>query len=132
MVLAVVAAMMAGVASLLAGLPAIRLRAAADDLADTMRGLRDQAVRRGGTVELTLDPARRTFATSLDRTPRSLPDVVERVDVQVQTPLRADAMPRFQFFPDGSAVGGTVLLRRGNRIEVVVVDWLTGRVRRDG
>lgn len=40
----------------------------------------------------------------------------------------AGAAGEIVFFPDGSSTGGRVVLRRGDRVRVVAVEWLTGRV----
>ena len=48
---------------ILAGMPGLQLRAAADDMAATLQGLHEQAIRERVTTELTLDPETRAFRT---------------------------------------------------------------------
>lgn len=131
-VLAVVAFAFAAVPAVTAGLPGVRLRAAADDLAAALRELQSRAVRRGRATEVVFDTAGRAYTVSGDAAPRRFPDAVERVDVRLPAGPLAERGTRLRFFPDGSATAGTVLLRRGSRVEAVSVEWPTGRVRRGG
>lgn len=130
-VLAILAVMMAGAPSIFAGLPALKLRAAADGMADTLRGLHDSAIKRGSAQALVLDMVARSYVTTTDLVQHRLPEVVERVEFQGRS-VPPGAPLQVRFFPDGSATASTILLRHGNRSEMVTVDWLTGQVRRDG
>jgi hypothetical protein len=122
---------MTGVPRLIAVLPGVRLRAAADDMADRLKGLHDEALRRGATMALTVDAAARSYRISTDNMPHRLPEVVDRVEVSVPAVLHSDKTPPIRFFADGTATAGTILLRHGQRAATITVDWLTGRVRRD-
>jgi general secretion pathway protein H len=130
-VLTIIALAMAAVPAIVAGLPSIRLRTAADDMVATLRELHQQAIRRAETTELILDPAAGTYRISTDPAPRRLPPIVAELGFKTTavTPSRGNTSIRF--FADGSATGGTVLFKNGERIAAIKVDWLTGRVRRD-
>ena len=131
MVLTVIALAMAAVPTLFAGLPSIRLRTAADDMVATLRNLHQQAIRRGETTELIFEPAARTFRISTDPIPRHLPEIVAELGFKPATLVPTSGNTRIRFFADGSATGGTVLFKNGERLAAIKVDWLTGRVRRD-
>jgi general secretion pathway protein H len=129
--LVIIALLMTAVPRLIAVLPGVRLRAAADDMADRLKGLRDEALRRGATLALTFDPEARAYRISTDNMPHRLPEVVDRVEVSIPSVVQSDKTPPIRFFPDGTATAGTIFLRHGQRAATITVDWLTGRVRRD-
>jgi type II secretion system protein H len=130
-VLVIIALLMTAVPRLIAVLPGVRLRAAADEMADHLKGLHDEALRRGITMALTFDPVARSYRISTDNVPHRLPEVVDRVDIRAPVVVQPDKTPPIRFFPDGTATAGTILLRHGQRAATITVDWLTGRVRRD-
>jgi general secretion pathway protein H len=115
---------------LLSSLPGARLRAAADGMAGTLTALRAQAIDSGRSTALMVDPASRSYAILPDGARRVLPDVVNAVDVATTAPIVGGSTGLFRFFPDGTATGGTIRLRHGERDEAIAVEWLTGRVRR--
>ena len=127
----IIALLMTGVPRLIAGLPGVRLRAAADEMADRLKGLHSEALRRGATMALIVEPAARTYRISTDTVPHPLPEVVDRIDVKSPGVLPPDGTAQIRFFADGTATVGTVRLRHGQRSAAITVDWLTGRVRRD-
>jgi general secretion pathway protein H len=106
--------------------PGLEARAAASDLAQTLRLGRSRAIAADRPVSVVLDLA--THALTLDRAPRpALPGSVGLAAVMADgSVVRQQAV--FVFAPDGSASGGQVLLGVGGRRLVVAVDWLTGRV----
>jgi general secretion pathway protein H len=130
-VLTIMALAMAAVPRMLAGVPSIRLRTAADDMVATLRELHQQAIRRGETTELILDTAARVYRTSSEPAPRRLPEIVAELGFSPTAVLPSGTNASIRFFADGSATGGTVLFKNGERLAAVKVDWLTGRVRRD-
>ncbi len=130
-VMVIIALLMTGVPKLIAGLPGVRLRAAADEMAERLKRLHGEALRRGATMALIVDPAARTYRVSTDPVPYRLPEVVDRVDVGSRGGLPADGTAQIRFFADGTATAGTVRLRHGQRSAAITVDWLTGRVRCD-
>lgn len=136
-VLAVIALIAAVVPRIILGLPGIRLRSAADGMVATLKELHDQAIRRGMTTELILDPAARVYRISPDPRGHALPQVVSKVrfkSVMAVQPRGAasTSIARVRFFADGSATGGSFLLYHGKHLAVVTVDWLTGRIYEHG
>jgi general secretion pathway protein H len=129
-VLIIIGVVLTAAPSLLASLPGARLRAAADGMADTLQGLRTQAIGSGTSTGLLLDAASRSYAILPAGTRRALPDVVNSVDVSTASPIPGDRAALFRFFPDGTASGGIIRLRHGDRVASIAVEWLTGRVRR--
>jgi general secretion pathway protein H len=129
--LTIVALMMAAVPAIVAGLPSIRLRTAADDMVATLRELHQQAIRRGETTELILDAAARAYRTSTDPAPRRLPPIVAELGFKSTAVVSSGGNTNIRFFADGSATGGAVLFKNGELLAAIKVDWLTGRVRRD-
>ena len=129
-VLAIMAVLTAGLPAVMAGIPSVRLRAAAAAVADQLRLARDDALRTGRPAHVMVrgGPASLTPATPDDL---RLPS---EIDVEAATLgfVATDGRTRFRFFPDGSASGGTIRLRQGRRTAVIAIDWLTGRVRVDG
>jgi general secretion pathway protein H len=130
-VLTIIALAMATVPAIVAGLPSIRLRSAADDMVATLRALHQQAIRRGETMELILDPAARAYRVSTDPAARPLPQIVAELGFEPTALVPSGGSTSIRFFADGSATGGTVLFKNGERLAAIKVDWLTGRVRRD-
>lgn len=128
-VLAIIALMFAIVPRATAGLAGFRLRAAAEQLADTLRGLHDHAVRSGQTVEFCLNPQERRYTVSGRGMARRLPAIIDAVSILQDSPINPGETPRFRFFPDGSATAGTITLHHDTRQMVVSIEWLTGRVR---
>ncbi|HEY1258691.1 MAG TPA: GspH/FimT family protein [Stellaceae bacterium] len=129
-VLTIIALATAAAPMIFAGLPEVRLRAAAADMAATLRGLHQQAIRRGETTELVLDLRARSYSMSGDPAPHPLPAVVATLGFESPSLWHPDGSPTVRFFPDGSATGGTIHFANGARSTTVMVDWLTGRVRR--
>jgi general secretion pathway protein H len=117
------------VPALLSSVPGARLRAAADDMALTLKALRTRAIDTGRDVALVIDPASRSYATLPDGARHALPAAVSGVEVATAAPLPAGGAAVFRFFADGTASGGAITLRSGDRIAGITVDWLTGRVR---
>jgi general secretion pathway protein H len=131
MVLTIIALAIAAVPAVFTGLPSIRLRTAADDMVAILRELHQQAIRRGETTELVLDPAAHAYRILTDRTQHRLPEIVTELGFKPAAALPTSSNISIRFFADGSASGGTVLLKNDERLAVIKVDWLTGRIRRD-
>ncbi len=133
-VLAIIAVLLTLVPAVMAGMPGFRLRAARSDLAETLRRLHDGALRTAVPAVFVLDAAHRRFGiTGAPGAPvfRPLPEVVDAVALATASPLRPGALQELQFFPDGSATGGTLRLLHGGHAATITVDWLTGRVTTD-
>jgi general secretion pathway protein H len=124
-VLVIMALAMVAVPRIVAGLPGVQLRAAADEMAATLRNLHEAAILGQDTTELILDPKARTYRASGEAGSRPLPQVVSKVGFR---PVALVPDARIQFFADGSASGGTIDFRHGDLAASISVDWLTGRV----
>jgi general secretion pathway protein H len=118
------------VPNIVAGLPGVRLRAAADAMAGRLRSLHEAAILDADTTEFVLDPRARTDRVSTEAGIHALPPVVSAVGFRPTALLPAGHIARVRFYADGSASGGTIRLRHGDRSVSIVIDWLTGRVSR--
>jgi general secretion pathway protein H len=129
-VLAIMAMAMTIAPAIVSGLGTGRLRAASDELAAELRTARGQALRRNAPVELSLDLTKRGYSLSGNRF-RSLPEIVDAVDVKPAALVQPGGIARVRFLPDGTADQARIALRHGTTTKVIAVDWLTGRVRAD-
>lgn len=124
----VVLAIMGMVAGLVATRGPVRsagldLRAAAGEVARTLRLARTQAIAANAAVPVLLDPAAGLYRVG-DRPARHVPAGVVLSVVAVV----GAGPPTITFAPDGSSSGGRVELASGVRRMQVGVEWLTGRV----
>ena len=124
------AVMIVAVPAILTGLPGLRLRSAADELAATLRGLHELAIRRQVTTEFLLDPGARLYETSSAPAPHKLPPVVTGIGFTTANILPDDPAARIRFYADGTTSGGTIRLEHKALSAWVTVEWLTGRVTR--
>jgi general secretion pathway protein H len=99
----------------------VELRAAAQDLAQSLRAARGQAIAAGSAVDVRLEPG--GFRIGKGRL-HGLPGM----SIAAST-LGGEARNAVRFAPDGSSSGAIIALTdQVSRIRVAV-DWLTGRVR---
>jgi general secretion pathway protein H len=131
-VLAIVGMAMMVAPAIMAGLEGSRLRAASDELVWRLREARNEAMRRSSPTEMVLNLADRTYATTTDTGPHTLPTVVDTVEVAPVLLRQAGGIVRIRFLADGTATPARITLRHGSTTGAIVVDWLTGGVRRDG
>lgn len=97
------------------------------ELAAHLRSARATAQRGNAEQAMTLDVRRHLYWGADVATPRSLPAGSE---VLVPDSERIDAgISRIRFFPDGGTSGGRIIVRDGQTIATVFVDWLNGDVR---
>jgi general secretion pathway protein H len=129
-VLAIIVLMLIVVPRFVAGLPGAQLRAAADDLAATLRQLHDAAIRGRTTTGFMLDPVTRTYRLSTVAGAERLPEIVTRVGFTVVAFRPAERVAHILFYADGSASGGTIRLQHDDLAASIRIDWLTGRVGR--
>ena len=131
-VLVILAMTMTMAPSILAGLQGSRLRAASDELVWRLRETRDEATRRSAATELMLDFSKLTVATISTVGFRPLPPIIDAMDVVPEALLKTGGIVRILFLADGTATEARIILRHGTASTAVVIDWLTGAVRRDG
>lgn len=129
-VLAIIALAATALPVLTAGLPGVRLRAEADRIAGTLRDLRERAIREDATTELLVDPVTRTYTASGEPRAHRLPEAVVSIALEAAIAAPVPDARRIRFFADGTATGGTVVLRGVRRAMLVTVDWLSGAVHR--
>jgi general secretion pathway protein H len=129
-VLAITAALMTIVPRALAGIPTMRFRAAAADMADAMRQAREDAIRTGRTIAFSVDTRQRSYSAAIQHS-TTLPEVVDGIDATQDGPGAPDSVRTYRFFADGSATGGIIILHHGRQRAILQVAWLTGRVQVD-
>lgn len=110
---------------------AVVLRAAAESIANALRGARGLAIHRNAPTLFTLDVDARRWAVEEGESGTLSRDITLSL-VTGRRHLQSSAVGSIQFFPDGSASGGQVLLRGKGQELTVTVDWLTGEVSQDG
>jgi general secretion pathway protein H len=130
--LLVVLAIMGLVLSLVLGHMPMRsatldVRAAAADIAGTLRGARARSIAIGRPVDVAVDVGQRTLRID-DGPPAALPATIALSAVAVSSLASSKGIAGFRFLPDGSASGGRIELAEGAQHLRVDVDWLTGRV----
>jgi general secretion pathway protein H len=104
------------------------LKAAARTLASGLRQAQTTAMATRRDAALTIDVESREFVTTLDPTPRKLPDNLELKLYAAQSEVSSERRGSIRFYPDGSSTGGRITVASGERKYLVDVDWLTGRV----
>lgn len=130
MVVLVVAALLAGVAvpNMMPAIAAMRMRAAAGDIASALRYVRGQALSHGREATFFLDVEKNFYRVSGRHKSYGLPSSVKLELFTAEQELGGEAGGNIRFYPDGSATGGRVTLVAGNKKNVVDVNWLTGAI----
>ncbi len=103
----------------------LQLRGSAQGIAATLRSCRELAVREARVTEFTIDARTESYRASTLHLDVDWPD---STFVQGDGPYIQD-LYTVRFYPDGSASGGSVLVKSGGRQYEISIDWLTGRVR---
>jgi len=104
------------------------LKAAARTLASGLRQAQTTAMATRKDAVLTIDVEAREYVTTLDTTPRKLPENLELKLYAAQSEVSSERRGSIRFYPDGSSTGGRITVASGERKYLVDVDWLTGRV----
>ena len=130
-VLVILGLLLVLVPQLTAGLPRLRLHMAAAGMADSLRQLRDEAIRTGHPTAFLLDVAHQRYALAGTSGWRMLPDVVQETRFWCDSPVPSVTEDVIRFYADGSASGGRISLKNGTQTAAIAIDWLTGRVRTD-
>lgn len=115
--------------------PAVDLRAAAGEVARTLRQARGRAVASNQLVQVRFDVPGHAYAMDGDGR-RPLPtalsirftSVAPGAQLGAQPGTQPGSLPGIGFAPDGSSSGGRIAFGLGGRAVDVAVDWLTGRV----
>ena len=104
------------------------LKTAARTLASGLRQAQSTAMATRKDAVLTIDVESREYVTTLDTTPRKLPENLELKLYAAQSEVSSERRGSIRFYPDGSSTGGRITVAAGERKYLVDVDWLTGRV----
>lgn len=109
-------------------LPGLELKTAAREMAATLRAARGLAIRDNLEVTVVVDTETGRYGLAGRQASESLDEEIA-VTLHTAVSERIDeTRGRIRFYPDGTATGGGVTLRRGTKSYDVLVDWLTGRV----
>jgi general secretion pathway protein H len=101
------------------------LRTSAVELATAARSTRAAALRAGAERVLVIDIGARSFRSDGIAPERAFPAHVG-IEVAVPQAERSRNVAYVRFLADGGSSGGTIVLRDGQRIATVTLDWLTG------
>ncbi len=108
-------------------IPGVELRQTARSVASTLRSARSQAIFKNRAQDFILDGAARTYGLEGGRQ-SVLAEAVSASMTGLAEQEKDRQTGRIRFFHDGSASGGRLTLRTGDRVLQVDVDWLTGHV----
>ncbi|MCJ9430039.1 prepilin-type N-terminal cleavage/methylation domain-containing protein [Kordiimonas marina] len=106
-------------------IPSYRTRQFANDLADSLRAMRETARREGKVTQLSFDP--KDGLLSSGSIQLNIPSGTSAEYVPDPTAQSAGSSS-LMFFPTGASTGGTVKVQRNNLLVLVKVDWISGAV----
>jgi general secretion pathway protein H len=101
-----------------------KIRQATQGIAADIVSLRDRAVRRRVVTELIIG----ANGYSAGELVRSFPPGLVVSYEPARAALVDEGENRILFYPDGSATGGLITVRRGGSALIIRIDWLNGRV----
>jgi len=110
-----------------AGLPGQQLRGATREIAAQMRYTRAQAIVTGKPQLFFVNADSREW-TGPNHRHGKVPSGIVIVATSARIEQPAPGVAGFRFFPDGSATGGRVVLKRDTAAWQLDIDWLTGQV----
>lgn len=123
-----------GLATMLMGLgrtpvsPSTEARAAAQAISGSLQSARSEAVMSDRSVWFTLDATNRRYQWGA-RPPEDLPRDLGVAMLTGRDQLAASgSVGRIRFDPDGGSTGGRISIAGGDRVWLVGVDWISGRV----
>ena len=102
------------------GMQAASERSALAHMVASLRSARVQAIVLGKPAQARFDLAART-AQAPGKKPKAWPD-----DFVVRLHTAKDLGAAFEFYPDGAASGGNILVSRGEKRWRIDIAWLTG------
>ena len=104
------------------------LKAAARNLASSLRQAQTLAMVTRRDAVLTVDMQERKYIVTGEDKPRDLSKDIDLKLFTAQSEVESDSRGSIRFYPDGSSTGGRITVMSGERKYLVDVDWLTGRV----
>ena len=110
-------------------LPGVELRAAAREVASSLRYARNRAVSQRTETTLSLDVEEKIYRLSGSPKIYRLPKRVEFSLTTAQAAGESDDVGSIRFFPGGGSTGGRIVMGIESRRYSIDVDWLTGRIR---
>ena len=122
-VLAVMSLLIASVPIVMSGgLAGLELKAAARDVADTLRHARGRAIARNDEITFSVDDRSGRYGLGQGQREGVLGEGME-------VTMRPESMAgEIRFYPDGGSTGGQITISRNEQRYDVRVDWLTGQV----
>jgi general secretion pathway protein H len=102
------------------------LTATAQKLANDMRVARAAAIRDNVERTLTIDLEKRRFWVDGLTRATTIPTGIAVDVVTLQAEQLSPGRGRLRFLSDGSATGGNVILRAGQRVLSIELNWMTG------
>jgi prepilin-type N-terminal cleavage/methylation domain-containing protein len=127
--LTIAALLLAALPTALGVLPGVRFHRASRDLVAALRTARALAVGAGEPAAITFDPRALTWTASTDRIAHRLAPAVERLQLDLASPLALADPTRIRFMADGTASAATLLLWGGGQAATIHVEWASGQVR---
>jgi prepilin-type N-terminal cleavage/methylation domain-containing protein len=110
-------------------LPRVRFDRASHDLVAALRTARALAVGAGQPATISFDPRALTWTASTDGITHRLAPAVERLQLELASPVAAADPARIRFMADGTASAATLRLWGGGRAASIRVEWASGQVR---
>ena len=114
-------------AVLSAGLPGLRLKAAARDMVDVLRDAHAQALKTHKELVLTVDTESGRYGIISTTEPTAIPAGAALRFRDIPYAEARGPIAHIRFFPDGSSTGGSIGLVEKGQQYWIGVDWLTGR-----
>lgn len=128
-VITLLAILSAILAPILMPSPARTLRAAASEVATTLRETRRLAQSQQAHRRFLVDTETERYGIEGAAAWRQLPEGTQAELTTAQSLLLDRGRGGIDFFPDGSSTGGRVTLAMSGRSVRVDIEWLTGRIR---
>jgi len=105
-----------------------QLKALSRDLASALRYARGQALISHNEVSVAINLAENTYKVSNRDKIYHFSDEIEVTLVIAQDEFKNDEIGQLRFYPDGSSSGGRVTMEWGNLVNIIDVNWLSGKV----
>jgi general secretion pathway protein H len=106
------------------------LESISTEIATLLQSAKIRAISQNAERTIVIDPLTRTLSAGSSDEPVTLG---ADVGIAVLTARRdvKEGRAVIRFYPDGTTTGGTVQLKRGDRIVSIHLNWLTGQIRRE-
>ncbi|MFK5951390.1 MAG: GspH/FimT family pseudopilin [Methylococcales bacterium] len=105
-----------------------QLKALSRDLASALRYARGQALVSHNEITIAINLAENTYKISNRDKIYHFSDEIEVTLVIAQDEFKNDEIGQLRFYPDGSSSGGRITMEWGNLVNIIDVNWLSGKV----